>query len=350
MKSIIFITITLTLTMNAQDLRIPSVNDSINIKNWMNTPHVKGRHATLDDVKNDRAVYGSDSHQQKYIPIDLNIPFLALKEDPILEGKDTVVVIQAHKINQGIYVGYKSFHGSFQGTSLLKDLTIIDDSTTTKKEKKEVFNHNSTNNNIELIIPNCGIDSRWNRLKYSLNQEYFAAYEQKRDLYGGNFLIKKYDPSRVTIPNFIVKGLNLKNNIFTKGKWISRMLYIGESIPFSIDNVDHRKNYHIYAQGNLIKSKEDQLPYFDKIENYELIVVQGKNRQTIRKMDLFSFSSGGFEGGITIHWIGDLNNDKQLDMLVGISQHYAGETLHLFLSNNTKTLFNEYEVGGCSFD
>lgn len=352
-------------SMNAQDLKTSGLN-SININNWMNTPHVKGRFATLEDYKNNRAVYGSDNNKQKYMPIDLEIPFLALIKDALTGDKDTVVVIQAHKIKDGIYTGFKYFHSESQGTSLLKDLIIIDENKLNTgselglKKAKITNNLNSQNNinkeKINIIIPNCGIGVQWHRLKHSLNDEYWAVYEQINNRNGGNFLIKKYDQNRPTIPDFLVKGLSLKDSLFTNGKWVGRMLYLGESIRYSVTNMEDELNskyYSIYAKGHLIETEKNEFPYFNKIENYELIVDSHKDkiRQTIRKMDISSFPSGGFEGGVYVHWIGDLNGDSSIDMLVGISEHYAGSTLSLFLSDNTSVkLFKEYIVGGCYYD
>jgi hypothetical protein len=66
-------------------------------------------------------------------------------------------------------------------------------------------------------------------------------------------------------------------------------------------------------------------------------------------MDIPSFSSGGFEGGIYLYWIGDLNGDNRLDMLVGTSTHLAGIGLSLFLSDKSDNqLFIENKVGSCS--
>lgn len=348
-------------SVKAQDLKTSDIN-SININNWMHVPHITGRYATLDEFENNIAVYGNDNYKQEYIPIDLKIPFLALLPDPITEIKDTVVVIQAHKINEGIITGFKLFHGGGQGTSLLKDLILIDETTNNNKEVKNVINTNFNCQNdtdeqkISVVIPNCGIDSRWHRLKHSLNDEYWAFYEQINNRHGGNFLIKKYNSKRSTIPDFLVKGLNLKDSLFTNGKWIGRMLYLGESIRFSLPNIQDEENgryYSIYAKGNLVEMDKNDFPYFKQIENYELIADSHKDKvkQTIKKMNIFSWPSGGFEGGVYIHWIGDLNEDNQLDMLVGISEHYAGSALSLFLSDNsTKELFKEYNVGACSND
>ncbi|WP_299224153.1 hypothetical protein [uncultured Aquimarina sp.] len=209
---------------------------------------------------------------------------------------------------------------------------------------------------ITAIIPNCGIDSEWKEIKSNLIEEYWGVYKEKNYHHWDNFLIKKYDNTESSIPKFLISGLNLKDSIFTTGKWINRMLYPGETIPFSVYNLkdeQNSKNYFIYAKGNIIETEKDEFPYFKKIENYELVVdsYYDKIRQSIQKMDLFSFPSGGFEGGVFIHWIGDLNGDASIDLLVGISEHYAGATLSIFLSDTTsKDLFKEYKVGGCSWD
>lgn len=124
MKLIIkIIILTIFSSINAQELTTFDFN-SININNWKNTPHVKGRLATLDDVKQGRAIYVSSGYK-KYIPVNLKIPFIACLIDARTERKDTIVVIQAHKIDGGIYTGYRTFHGTGEGTSLLKNLIII---------------------------------------------------------------------------------------------------------------------------------------------------------------------------------------------------------------------------------
>ena len=215
---------------------------------------------------------------------------------------------------------------------------------------------NPDNEKIRVVIPNCGIGSEWDDIKTDLNQEYWAVYKKKEYHNWDNFLIEKYEIKNTSIPAFLVKGLELKDSIFTTGQWINRMFYPGESMPFLVYNLKdekNSKNYYIYASGKLVKTEKREFPYFSKIENYELNVVchRDKTRQSIRKMDIPSFGSGGFEGGIFIYWIGDLNGDNRLDMLVGISEHYAGTSLSLFLSDNdSMELFKEYEVGACAYD
>ena len=125
MKLILKITILIiTCSINAQEFESFDIN-SININNWKNTPHIKGKLATQNDVDENRAIYVNISLKE-YIPIDLEIPFLACLIDARTERKDTVVVVQAHKVDGGIYTGFRTFHGTGIGTSLLKDLIIID--------------------------------------------------------------------------------------------------------------------------------------------------------------------------------------------------------------------------------
>ncbi len=124
MKLILKIVILSTaFSINAQEFESFDIK-SININNWKKTPHVKGRFTTKDDVEQKRAIY-PNNHNKEYIPINLEIPFLACIIHPATEEKDTVVVIQAHKIDEGIHTGYRIFHGRGYGTSLLKDLIII---------------------------------------------------------------------------------------------------------------------------------------------------------------------------------------------------------------------------------
>lgn len=117
------IILSIACSINAQKFESFDIN-TINIHNWKNTPHVKGRLATKDDVEKNRAVYASNGTKE-YEPIHLEIPFIACIIDAQTERKDTVVVIQANKIKDGIYTGFRTFHGGGHGTSLLKDLIII---------------------------------------------------------------------------------------------------------------------------------------------------------------------------------------------------------------------------------
>ncbi len=220
---------------------------------------------------------------------------------------------------------------------------------------QQVCNSQTNNSNtFNVIIPYCGIESDLDQIKDTLSSEYFAVYQNKDYHNWDNFQIKKYAPKKSPLPKFLIKGLQLKDNTFTTGKWINRMFYPGESLAFTIVNIkneEYNKSYYIYAKGKLVETKKNEFPYFSKMENYELIVANHRDnlKQQVRKMDLSSFGSGGFEGGLFIYWIGDINSDHKLDMLIGTSSHYAFTEISLLLSNDDdQKLFVEYKVGGCS--
>jgi|TARA_B110000037_G_C16965137_1_gene442633 hypothetical protein len=124
MKFILKIAILIiTSSINAQEVESFDIN-SININNWKNTPHVKGRLTTKTDVEKNRAIYASDG-TRKNISVNLEIPFLACIIDARTERKDTVVVIQVDKINGKIFTGYRTFHGGGYGTALLEHFDMI---------------------------------------------------------------------------------------------------------------------------------------------------------------------------------------------------------------------------------
>ena len=196
---------------------------------------------------------------------------------------------------------------------------------------------------------NCYEGSEMDETKRDLS-DYFGVYEKEQYLIT-NFNIEKYNVDSISRPKFLIKGLNsIKDS--TNGRWINRKMYPGETIIFSVPNSENEeksRGYSIYMKGKLIETENNKFPYFKKIVDYELRVASGKTNESIVKMDISSFSSGGFEGGIYLYWIGDLNGDNRLDMLVGISTHYAGIELFFYLSDKTdKELFIKHKVGSCS--
>ncbi|WP_435137227.1 hypothetical protein [Formosa sp. A9] len=204
-------------------------------------------------------------------------------------------------------------------------------------------------NPISVMLMNCYEGSEMDEIRIDFS-DYFAVYEKEKYLIT-NFKIKKYNSDSIVQPKFLIKGLDsIKDS--TNGRWINRQMYPGETIIFSVPNSENEeksRSYSIYTKGKLVETENNTFPYFKKIENYELRVDSGKTNESIIKMDIPSFSSGGFEGGIYLYWIGDLNGDNRLDMLVGTSTHYAGIELVFYLSDKTdKELFIKHKVGSCS--
>ncbi len=204
-------------------------------------------------------------------------------------------------------------------------------------------------NSISVMLMNCYEGSEMDETKIAFS-DYFAVYENEKYLIT-NFKIKKYNSDSIAKPKFLIIGLDsIKNS--TNGRWINRKMYPGETIIFSVPNSENEeksRSYSIYTKGKLIETKNNKFPYFKKIENYELRVASGKTNESIVKMDISSFPSGGFEGGIYLYWVGDLNGDNRLDMLAGTSSNYVGIELIFYLSDKTdKQLFRKHKVGSCS--
>lgn len=212
-------------------------------------------------------------------------------------------------------------------------------------------------NNINVIIPNCGIESQWTSIKNNISEEYKAIYQVKDYHEWDNFIIENFNPKKSTIPKFLIKGLHTNSLSSTTGKWVNRMFFPGETMLLTIYNQEDKNDhssFYIYASGTVVKKKNNKFPFIEKIENYELKVTNTTSNmsQTIMNIkNIPSWSAGGYEGGVFIYWIGDLNGDNKMDMLIGYSNHYAATETLLFLSNkNGKKLFNKYSVGGCSLD
>ncbi len=196
------------------------------------------------------------------------------------------------------------------------------------------------------MLMNCYEGSDLDETKMDFS-DHFAVYEKEKYLIT-NFNIKKYNPDSIVQPKFIIKGLNsIKDS--TNGRWINRKMYPGETINFLVENERKNRSYSIFIKGKIIETENNKFPYFEEIKDYELRVAANGFNESILKIDIKTFASGGTGGGIYLYWIGDLNGDNQLDMLVGTSNHFAGIELLFYLSDkNDKKLFIKHKVGGCS--
>lgn len=212
------------------------------------------------------------------------------------------------------------------------------------------YSQNLDNKNpIRVVLMNCyeGSDREETKIDFS---DYFAVYAKEKQGIT-NFKIKKHHASNTVTPKFLIKGLDFIKDS-TNGRWIDRKMYPGETIIFKVPNVaneEHSTYYSIYIKGKVIETKNNVFPYFKGIKDYELRVASEKRNESLVKINIGSWSAGGFEGGIYLYWIGDLNGDNRLDMLIGTSVHYAGIELTLYLSDKTeKKLFVKHRVGSCS--
>ncbi len=157
-------------------------------------------------------------------------------------------------------------------------------------------------------------------------------------------------------PEFLISGLDLgqRENIVGKS-FDDKFLYPGESVSLTLDNA----HFHIYAKGRILENKsgEDINP-IAMIKNYELHVRRTTNDgdredKIIYKMDIPGWYADGYEGGIFLHWMGDIDGDGELDLLLSNSTTYSCKEIVFFLSSKAehghffKQVTKYQECDGC---
>lgn len=99
----------------------------ISLKNWRTVPHIAGRLATERDVKDGRAVFYLDDPNgigaESYVQCEL--PFPAILTDEESEDTTPVIVVQAEKVKDRVYMGYRLLDGG-NGMCLLAELELLD--------------------------------------------------------------------------------------------------------------------------------------------------------------------------------------------------------------------------------
>lgn len=97
----------------------------IDLKNWTETPHVSGRLATEEDVKNGNATFLVDNKSKEHKALNIKIPSLAYHFDQDTNEKTPVVVIQGEQVGDQKVVGIKYLDGT-DGVCLLFELEFVD--------------------------------------------------------------------------------------------------------------------------------------------------------------------------------------------------------------------------------
>ena len=100
----------------------------IDLENWKDTPHVVGRLATEEDVKNGAATFIIETQGQVHKPLNILIPSLAFLVDLDTKEKTPVVVIQGEQVGEGQIVGIKYLDGS-DGVCELGELEFVNSPT-----------------------------------------------------------------------------------------------------------------------------------------------------------------------------------------------------------------------------
>lgn len=175
----------------------------------------------------------------------------------------------------------------------------------------------------------------------------------------GSFRVKKFHLKDTTVDNpaygletllvidsvkpaFIVSGIkNLKANDEIRGTAIVHTTYANSVLvpakPFTYEIAD--KKYTIFAKGN--NFIDPNISQFPAIKNYRVILKSAAGEETVEQTlysvdTLYPWPAGGFEGGVVLKWVGDLNKDNALDIILTTSNDYRGHDVILFLSTQTK--------------
>lgn len=221
---------------------------------------------------------------------------------------------------------------------------------------------------VKVVLPESWIDD-------GEDQEYFGLYVKEE---GDAFTPTKYE---VRPANMIVDTVQIEGEspytykrideadespfLFTgvdaeagqvKGKSLDyKFLFPGESVSISLGNAI----FHVYAKGRVLENKTgEEINPISMIKNYELHVRRSghdgeRSDKTIFKMDVPSWFIDGYQGGVFIHWIGDIDNDGELDVFMSKANDADCMDTMFFLSSKAerghyfKQVSRYRECGGC---
>jgi hypothetical protein len=95
----------------------------IDVAHWRETPCLKDKAATQEDVGACRAVFAAPGSSSR--SIDLNLPRCAIHTDQQTGKKTPVIVIQAEDVGGTKTIGFRSLLGA-EGVCLLSELELLD--------------------------------------------------------------------------------------------------------------------------------------------------------------------------------------------------------------------------------
>lgn len=101
---------------------------SINVSDWKNTPYIIGRTASENDIEKGLAVF-SIGQASTISPVDLDLPLCGVvyeEDDEGNEAKTPVIVIQAEKADETIYIGYRNLNGG-NGVCLSGEIELLEE-------------------------------------------------------------------------------------------------------------------------------------------------------------------------------------------------------------------------------
>lgn len=97
--------------------------ESFNVKDWNVLPHVVGRVATEDDVKNGKAVFYIPEGS---IPCEAILPTCAIQINEESKERIPAVVIQAEQVGDMVHLGLRYLDGG-NGICELSEAELLDE-------------------------------------------------------------------------------------------------------------------------------------------------------------------------------------------------------------------------------
>jgi hypothetical protein len=97
----------------------------INLERWQNTPHIKGRIATDEDVQEGIAVFRINGKGLEHVPVDINLPALAYHSNDETDERTPVIVVQSERVGDQEVAGIRYLDGG-EGACNLWELEFTD--------------------------------------------------------------------------------------------------------------------------------------------------------------------------------------------------------------------------------
>lgn len=127
-------------------------------------------------------------------------------------------------------------------------------------------------------------------------------------------------------PLFLVRGIYGLNDKPVDTAWQGdKFFHPGESESYFFDGI----HTGIMAFGEALKTEHYSGFYY---RDYSLYLIRGSEERSI-----ISFEKLSPDARPHLIWVGDLDNDKKIDMFWDMSEHYYGQKFTLYLSSLAKS-------------